>query len=523
MKHAPEQTLRAVAATLAVIGLWASETSARGDPAANPATHPTTLCALRWEVKSVLIQPDGKIVIAPSDTINFLMPDLSTIGTFNRTVVRFFPDGSLDFSFGCRATPSCIAYPTHLAQGPDGRVVLNGDFDMVDGQPRHHLALLLPDGKLDESFVPWRGLTEAGMNVMSPRFRQVGFDSNSREIILGGVTHERKFKQLVRLDLTGQVITNQIGARSLHPPETWNSWEPLDSGSPRSTAEAAEALRAYFSKVPLEMSFHGVRLPDGGAILALYDEGRGFCFRKFDKNWRVDLSYSKGVQVNGGSMLALQKDGKLLITGGVRDPADGITSSVTRLNTDGSVDRTLHRVTIGGDAYLWINCLAVQDDGKILIGGRFFEVNGVKARYFARLNPDGSLDEPFQSHFTYIGGLLARQRVLVKRLPTIASSSGTPSTPSTLPVVGMTNVFETIPKGAPISILITSLEIEDGTAVMQFEGASNTHYILQAQNALGSGDWFNVSTNQTDAGGRGELHDPHAEDSSIRFYRVAAP
>lgn len=40
-----------------------------------------------------------------------------------------------------------------------------------------------------------------------------------------------------------------------------------------------------------------------------------------------------------------------------------------------------------------VESVILQPDGKILIGGRFTTVNGVRRNQIARLNPDGSLDE----------------------------------------------------------------------------------------------------------------------------------
>ena len=42
-------------------------------------------------------------------------------------------------------------------------------------------------------------------------------------------------------------------------------------------------------------------------------------------------------------------------------------------------------------------CIAVQTDGKAVIGGLFTAVNGVPRQNLARLNPDGSLDKEFIS------------------------------------------------------------------------------------------------------------------------------
>src|SRR5215213_2729965 len=42
-----------------------------------------------------------------------------------------------------------------------------------------------------------------------------------------------------------------------------------------------------------------------------------------------------------------------------------------------------------------VGALAVQPDGKIIVGGTFTNVNDSERRYIARLNSDGSVDDSF--------------------------------------------------------------------------------------------------------------------------------
>src|SRR5580765_5224421 len=42
-----------------------------------------------------------------------------------------------------------------------------------------------------------------------------------------------------------------------------------------------------------------------------------------------------------------------------------------------------------------VRAVALQPDGRVLIGGLFTNVNGLARRAFARLNADGTLDESF--------------------------------------------------------------------------------------------------------------------------------
>ena len=49
----------------------------------------------------------------------------------------------------------------------------------------------------------------------------------------------------------------------------------------------------------------------------------------------------------------------------------------------------------GGGANSHVLAVALQPDGKVLIGGDFTTVDGVARAYIARMNADGSLDTAF--------------------------------------------------------------------------------------------------------------------------------
>jgi len=98
--------------------------------------------------------------------------------------------------------------------------------------------------------------------------------------------------------------------------------------------------------------------------------------------------------------LALQTDGKVLIAGDFWG-FDGVTRfRVARLNTNGTLDASFNPVggsgpipEFGADSTVWT--VAVQTDGKVIIGGEFTRVNGFDRHRIARLNADGSLDLTF--------------------------------------------------------------------------------------------------------------------------------
>ena len=90
--------------------------------------------------------------------------------------------------------------------------------------------------------------------------------------------------------------------------------------------------------------------------------------------------------------IAVQPDGRILV-GGVFTAANGVgRTSVARFNADGAIDTTFVPAT--GSAY-WGETVALQADGKILLGGSFTSVGGQTRNRIARLTAGGALDSTF--------------------------------------------------------------------------------------------------------------------------------
>ena len=90
--------------------------------------------------------------------------------------------------------------------------------------------------------------------------------------------------------------------------------------------------------------------------------------------------------------MALQADGKVLI-GGMFTSYNGTSCNyLARLNSDGSFDGTFNTGT-GPNGY--VSAITVQPDGKILVSGQFSSFNGTSVLQITRMNPNGSLDPTF--------------------------------------------------------------------------------------------------------------------------------
>jgi len=106
----------------------------------------------------------------------------------------------------------------------------------------------------------------------------------------------------------------------------------------------------------------------------------------------LDATFNPGpaLDYNGANSLALQPDGKILVGG-------GFSKHVARLNTDGTIDASFSLTGNGFNSY--VPAMALQSDGKVVVGGGFTEFNNLPIPgRIARLNSDGSVDATFKTN-----------------------------------------------------------------------------------------------------------------------------
>ena len=113
----------------------------------------------------------------------------------------------------------------------------------------------------------------------------------------------------------------------------------------------------------------------------------------------LDPSFDPGLGVDGMSAtvsaIALQADGKVLIGGSFVSVGGAPRNGLARLNTDGSLDIGFDPGVASSDGgHVTVFALALQGD-KVLLGGYFASVGGATRNGFARLNADGSVDTGF--------------------------------------------------------------------------------------------------------------------------------
>jgi len=96
------------------------------------------------------------------------------------------------------------------------------------------------------------------------------------------------------------------------------------------------------------------------------------------------------------SAMAMQPDGKMIIAGFFSTVGGLPRHLLARLNPDGTADASFQdpQLTYSGSG-AFLQTIALQADGKLLIGGYFDKVAGQPYAWLARLKSDGSLDTTF--------------------------------------------------------------------------------------------------------------------------------
>lgn len=113
---------------------------------------------------------------------------------------------------------------------------------------------------------------------------------------------------------------------------------------------------------------------------------------KLDPTFAVEGGFGAFDGSKHVSCMARQVDGKILVCGSFTSFSGRSCGNILRLNADGTVDTSFNSTTGANDD---VNTLLLQPDGKIIIGGYFTAYNGTAINMLARLNTDGSVDTGF--------------------------------------------------------------------------------------------------------------------------------
>lgn len=326
--------------------------------------------------RSVVIQPDGKIVVA-GENLN--------IGTSNDfALVRYEINGNLDTSFG---------------NGGKVITVIGNDND------RGNSVALQPDGKIVVA-----GFTKNGINYA---FATVRYDINGSLDTTFGIdgkiiTHigtDNDFGNSLIIQTDGKIVVAGRSSNGINDDFAlvrYNSNGSLDNTFGISGKVTTEIGNSSDSGQSVVLQ------PDGKILVAGYsffNSTVDFALVRYNPNGNLDSDFGNsgkvitavGIGGDYGFSMALQPNGKITVAGASFNGLDN-DFAIVRYNTNGSLDNTFGidgKVTTAiGTNYEYGYSLAIQPDGKALVAG--YSVIGSNSNFaLVRYDNSGNLDPTF--------------------------------------------------------------------------------------------------------------------------------
>lgn len=301
-----------------------------------------------WDM---VIQTDGKILLGGNvNNTNTTYDDYA--------LVRLNPDGSPDNSFGNNGLVVTDIEGQWdnvyaMALQDDGKILLAGESYSLNFR-RVCVCRYLPDGSLDNDFC-CGGFAPFKIGMENDHPRDIAIQENGMYIIAGYFDDLSDQAFISRMDYDGN-LDNNFGI---------NGTATLDIGG----------RDDRFNTVVIQ--------PDGKILVGGMNGEPGnwdYLFARYNSNGTLDLSFgSNGIMLINYSIndialdMVLQDDNKILCTGG------GYQFELLRLNENGYPDQEFGDdglVNTGfGNEYAFSRSLALQSDGKILVGGNVINNN----------------------------------------------------------------------------------------------------------------------------------------------------
>jgi uncharacterized delta-60 repeat protein len=332
-------------------------------------------------VYAVVVQPGNKILVGGNFThIN---------NTSRNYLARLNPDGSIDGSFTYLAGADNAVRA--LALQSDGRILVGGDFNSINGMNWAKIARLNMDGSVDSTFSQLSG-ANARVNLVAPWGGQVLVGGSFTKV--NGVTRD----YFARLTADGSLDANfnpsfnsDVYSAVVLPDSkilvggdfTTLNGQPqkylarLNSdGSPDATFTGSADLTVY----SIVMQSGGRVVLGGlfGRVYNVYHSG----LARLNSDGTLDSLFTAGTSGSVYSLI-VQSNDQIVVAGRFNSVNNVTRDNLARLNANGLLDADFDA---GQGPNYTVRSLALQDDGKILFGGDFDTVNAIDHGYVARLN-----------------------------------------------------------------------------------------------------------------------------------------
>ncbi|MEN9573245.1 MAG: hypothetical protein RL514_1100 [Verrucomicrobiota bacterium] len=323
--------------------------------------------------------------------------------------------GSLDTGFvtGSGADGPVFA----LGVTTNGQVFVGGEFSLFSGVNRSNVARLNAGGALDATFVP-DAISRFGTNASVHALGVYTNGTNAGKIIIGGAFDTvggMARSNLARLNPSGSVDLSfdpGLGAdNTVQAVQIQSDGKVLIGGL---FTLVNGTSRSFIARLNVDGSLDSTFTPGSGADgpvrgLATDPSGRVFIVGDFisvdgvarnrvarlNSDGTVDKTFDPGTGANAGASAVAVNSGSKPVIGGVFTNVTGLSRNrIVRFNVDGVLDGSF---APGAGADEFISAVAIQPDGKVVVGGGFLNVDGLPRNRITRLNSDGTVDVSFNT------------------------------------------------------------------------------------------------------------------------------
>ncbi|MEO7598016.1 MAG: putative Ig domain-containing protein [Opitutus sp.] len=355
--------------------------------------------ALTQDVLAVALQSDGKVLMGGSFTT-------AKGATSRNRIARFNADGSLDATFDPNANNLVQA----IAVQPDGRIIIGGGFTTLGSSAtaRNRIARLNTDGSIDGSFDPKANNLVAAVELLPDGKILIGGSFTTLQP--NGSDTAVPTNNLMRLNFDGTISSTFFGGTNgpVSAIKLQRDGSILVGGS---FSGLSGGTRVYAGRLLPDGTVDNTYFPspnftvfafalqaDGSAVY-----GGGFTAMRGTGTTPIIRNHVARVLPSGGldadfrpdangrlQSLAVQSDGKVLVGGSFTSIAGQTRRGFARLNADGAID-----VSFNADVDGPVLAVAQQSNGMLVIGGSFTRAGGLSRFNIARLKTDGSVDATF--------------------------------------------------------------------------------------------------------------------------------
>jgi len=343
------QIIRAVKALLLMGLLAMASLFAGAQVAENDFSYNLGGTGFNGAVNASALQADGKLIVGGAFTsFNGKVNSSGSVVTTTRNyIARLNTDGTLDNTFD-PGTGLGAAVLSLAIQPSDGKIVVAGSFAAG-------VARLNTTGTVDGTFA----LTGTGLNGY---VQMVTLQADEKMIIGGTFTTYNTSTTRNRIARLNTVGTLDVG---FDPGTGLN-------GLPRACAIQSDGK---------------IIVVGGSSGFSTYNGTSRDNIVRIESNGAIDNTFTPPASLFAYLFdVKIQSDGKSVITGRYNGNINSIFNGVARLNTTGAIDNTFTSSFFTGGL-----ALAIQSDGKIVIGGIGFGTSGL-AQGIRRLTTAGASD-----------------------------------------------------------------------------------------------------------------------------------